>query len=71
LLKTQVDLQSARNAAKSDRKDFFPSDSTRIEVYKYRARRYVAAWAPSLLGIACYLYILMQGIAMTKPSIFR
>ncbi len=71
LLKTEVNLQSARNASKKDREEFFLKAGPRLEVYQYKVRKYMAHWAPSLLGIACYLYILIQGLEISQAPVLK
>jgi hypothetical protein len=65
VLKTEINLQSARLASRIDREEFLPEESSNIKVVKYLVRKYVTLLAPPTLSLACYLYILLQGFGLT------
>jgi ATP-dependent Clp protease ATP-binding subunit ClpA len=65
LLKIEVRLQSCRVASKLDREELLAEDAPALELYQYRMRKYLAQSALSVLGAICYLYILIQNIAIS------
>ena len=70
LLKTELSLNSARLASRKDREQFLPEQNPNLKVVKYLVRKYITLLAPSVLSIACYLYILFQeiGIVLTPVA---
>ena len=71
ILKTEVDISAARTASRSDRRTFPPPQTPSIKVMKYLVRKHLALWIPPILGLACYLYILMQGAGLTTSPLAR
>jgi ATP-dependent Clp protease ATP-binding subunit ClpA len=71
LLKIEVKLHSTRAASKLDREEFFAKDAPFLMKYQGRIRRYATQLVPSAVGLACYLYILIQGIAMSHTPLAR
>lgn len=71
ILKTEVDLHSARTASRSDRHKFPARQNPSIKVVKYLIRKHIALWIPPILGLACYLYILLQGVGLTASPMAR
>jgi ATP-dependent Clp protease ATP-binding subunit ClpA len=69
LLKTEVNLNSARLASRKDREEFLPEENPTWKVVQYLAGKYAALWLPPLVSAACYLYILAQ--SMTALSFAR
>jgi hypothetical protein len=69
VLKTELDLDAARAASQLDREGFPPQPLSNGKVVKYLVRKYVTLLAPPILSLACYLYILMQGIGLTTSSL--
>ncbi len=63
LLKIEVSLASARAASRKDREEFLPEETPNIKVVKYLIRKHLTLWLPPVLGLACYLYILIQGLS--------
>jgi ATP-dependent Clp protease ATP-binding subunit ClpC len=71
LLKTEVSLKAARIASRRDRKEFHPRETPSLKVIQYLIRKHLALWVPPILGIACYLYVLLQSIGMGMSPITR
>jgi hypothetical protein len=71
LLKIEVSLKSARIASRIDRVEYLPEENPSLKVVKYLVRKYAALLVPSALSLACYLYILMEGIGMTTSPVAR
>ena len=71
ILKTEVNLHTARAASKADRALFRPYQTPGMKVVKYLVRQHLAQWAPPILGLACYLYILIQGISPTASPLAK
>jgi ATP-dependent Clp protease ATP-binding subunit ClpC len=71
LLKTEVNLKAARIASRRDRKEFHPKETPSLKVVQYLIRKHLALWVPPVLGLACYLYVLMQSIGMGMSPITR
>jgi len=65
VLKTEINLQSARLASRLDREEHLPDESSNLKVVKYLVRKYVALLVPPMLSLVCYLYILLQGFGLT------
>ena len=71
LLKTELGLKSARVASRVDREKHLPETNPSIKVAKYLMRKWVALLVPPALSLACYLYILIQGIGMAATPAIR
>jgi hypothetical protein len=71
VLKTEINLDSARAGSRRDREDFPAQESSNVKVVKYLVRKYVALLVPPILSLACYLYILLQGIGLTASPMAR
>jgi hypothetical protein len=71
LLKTEVNLHSARLASRVDRWENEPGPNPSMKVVRYLIRKYTAILVPPILSLVCYLYILFQGIGMTMSPIAR
>jgi len=69
LLKTELSLDKARVASRRDRAEFLPEQNPNLKVVKYLVRKYVTLLAPSVLSLACYLYILIQEIGMVLTPV--
>jgi ATP-dependent Clp protease ATP-binding subunit ClpA len=62
ILKTEIDLHSLRHRSRVDR-DIFPSHhAPKEKTAQYLVRKYVEWLAPPLIGLTCYLYILIEGL---------
>jgi hypothetical protein len=59
MLKTEINLKSARIASRRDREKFLPDETPSLKVMRYLMRKHFALWLPAVLTLACYLYILM------------
>jgi hypothetical protein len=64
VLKTEIDLTMARAASHQDRQMMKPAHAPDRKVMRFLVRKYAAMGAP-VISLACYLYILFQGFAMT------
>lgn len=71
VLKTELNLDAARAASRLDREDNPPEQSSNVKVVKYLFRKYTALLVPPILSLACYLYILLQGIGLTASPLAR
>lgn len=71
LLKIEVNLKSARVASRVDREKYLPDENPSSKVLKYLLRKYIALVVPPALSLACYLYILMEGMGMTATPLAR
>lgn len=71
ILKTEIDLASARIASLKDREEFLPDQTPSFKVVQYLVLKHIALWIPSLLSLACYLYILMQSVGMELSPLAR
>jgi hypothetical protein len=60
VLKTEVNLNSARIASRRDRAEFLPEETPNLKVVKYLLGKHLALWLPPLVSLACYIYILLQ-----------
>ncbi len=65
LLKTEINLDSARICSRRDREENLPEENPSLKVIQYLTRKHIALWVPSILSLACYLYILIQGIELS------
>lgn len=65
VLKTEINLKSARIASRRDREEFLPDETPSLKVMRYLMRKHFALWVPAVLSLACYLYILMQSVGMS------
>ena len=70
LLKTELSLDSARVASRGDREQYLPEQNPSLKVVKYLTRKYFLLLAPTVLSLACYLYILFEelGSALTPVA---
>jgi hypothetical protein len=71
VLKTEVNLDSTRAASRADRRQYPPHETPSIKVVKYLIRKHLALWIPPILSLACYLYILIEGIGLTASPLAR
>jgi hypothetical protein len=71
LLKTEINLRSARKASTRDREEHLPEENPNLKVVQYLVRKWVALLVPPILSLACYLYILLEGIGLTTSPIAR
>ncbi|MFC5865596.1 Clp protease N-terminal domain-containing protein [Acidicapsa dinghuensis] len=62
VLKTEVDLQSLRHDSRIDRDRFPAGHAPKGKITEYLVRKYVEWLAPPAIGLACYLYILIEGL---------
>lgn len=60
LLKTELSLDSARVGSRKDREQYLPEQNPSLKVVKYLARKYFLLLAPTVLSLACYLFILFE-----------
>jgi ATP-dependent Clp protease ATP-binding subunit ClpA len=70
LLKTELTLDSARVASRKDREQYLPEQNPSLKVGRYLARKYFLLLAPTVLSVACYLYILFEelGVVLTPVA---
>jgi hypothetical protein len=71
LLKTEVNLNSARAASRFDRWENMPEQNPSVKVVRYLIRKYTTLLVPSAISLACYLYILFEGIGMPLSPLAR
>lgn len=71
LLKVEVNLDSARAASRNDRAEHIPEENPNRKVIQYLLRKYAALILPPVLSLACYLYILFQGLGLTISPLTR
>jgi hypothetical protein len=71
LLKIEISLKSARVGSRVDRENHIPETNPSLKVVKYLMRKWVALLVPPTLSLACYLYILIQGIGMVAAPAIR
>jgi hypothetical protein len=71
LLKIEISLKSARVGSRVDRENHIPETNPSVKVVKYLMRKWAALLVPPALSLACYLYILMQGIGMVASPAIR
>jgi hypothetical protein len=71
LLKIEISLKSARVGSRVDRENHIPETNPSVKVVKYLMRKWVALLVPPTLSLACYLYILIQGIGMVATPAIR
>jgi hypothetical protein len=71
LLKIEISLKSARVGSRVDRENHIPETNPSVKVVKYLMRKWVALLVPPALSLACYLYILIQGIGMVATPAIR
>jgi hypothetical protein len=64
VLKTELNLKSARIASRRDREEYLPEETPNFKVVKYLLRKHLALWLPPLVSLVCYLYILLQGFGL-------
>lgn len=69
LLKTEISLTSARHASTLDREEFVPEENPNLKVVQYLLRKWAALLVPPILSLACYLYILFEGIGLTASPL--
>ena len=62
LLKTELTLKTARRASWRDREENLPQENPSLKVIQYLIRKHLALWGPPVLSVACYLYILVEGM---------
>jgi hypothetical protein len=71
LLKIEISLKSARIASRVDRWENLADQNPSMKVVRYLARKYTMLIFPPALSLACYLYILSQGIGMHLSTLAR
>ena len=71
LLKTEINLKTARARSRRDRKEFRPNEASSLKVLRYLFRKHFAFWVPSVLGLACYLYVLIQSLGIGMSPLAR
>ena len=64
VLKTELSLEAARHASRLDREEHLPEETPNLKVVQYLVRKHLALWLPPALSLACYLYILVQGLGI-------
>jgi len=64
VLKTELNLKLARVASRRDREEYLPEETPNLKVMKYLLRKHLALWLPPVVSLACYLYILLQGLGL-------
>jgi hypothetical protein len=69
LLKTEISLESSRIASRLDREKFEPEESSNVKVVEYLVRKWAMLLVPPTVSLACYLYILIQGIGLTASPL--
>jgi len=71
LLKTELSLDSVRMASRKDREQYLPEQNPSLKVIKYLTRKYFMLLAPTVLSLACYLYILFQELGLVLTPVAR
>jgi ATP-dependent Clp protease ATP-binding subunit ClpA len=71
LLKTEISLKVARARSKRDRKEFRPKETPSLKAVRYMVRKHFAFWVPPILGLACYLYVLLQSFSIGMSPLAR
>jgi len=64
LLKTELSLKTSRTGSWRDREEFLPQENPSLKVISYLLRKHLALWVPPAVSLACYLYILIEGMGM-------
>lgn len=62
VLKIEVDLHSVRRGSRADRSKFPSGRAPKSKIAEYLVRKYVEWLAPPVISVACYLYILIEGL---------
>lgn len=62
LLKTELDLHGLRHDSRGDRHKFPSRHAPSGKIAEYLVRKYVEWLAPPVISLACYLYILIEGL---------
>jgi hypothetical protein len=68
LLKTEMDLHLVRIDSKHDRAKYASEGKAPAKLSSIVGHRFMGFLIPSAIGLACYLYVLVQGIAITLPD---
>ena len=63
ILKTEINLDQVRRGSRKDREEFLPEETPNFKVIQYLLRKHAALWLPPLVGLACYLYVMISGNA--------
>jgi hypothetical protein len=71
ILKTELSLKTARVASRVDREEHLSEINPSLKVMQYLVRKWATVFAPPVLSLACYLYILMQGLSMSASAAVR
>ena len=51
------------------RQEFVPEENPNLKVVQYLLRKWTALLVPPILSLACYLYILFEGIGLTATPL--
>jgi hypothetical protein len=71
VLKTEINLDAARTASRRDREEFLPKETPSLKMVQYLMRKHIALWVPTILSLACYLYILIQSVGIELSPLAR
>jgi ATP-dependent Clp protease ATP-binding subunit ClpA len=71
LLKTEIDLHGARIDSKQDRAKYAAGGKAPAKSASLISRHFMSFLVPSTIGLALYLYLLVQGIAITLPHVAK
>jgi len=71
VLKTEINLDAARIASRHDREKFPSKQTPSLKVARYLIRKHLVLWAPPILGLLCYLYILFQSVGTELSPLAR
>ena len=58
-------------ASRKDREQYLPEQNPSLKVIKYLTRKYFMLLAPTVLSLACYLYILFQELGLVLTPVAR
>jgi hypothetical protein len=71
ILKVELDLNTARTGSRTDRHRFPPPHAPGKKVFQYLIRKLLPLWIPTILSLACYLYILIEGSGVAASTVGR
>jgi ATP-dependent Clp protease ATP-binding subunit ClpA len=64
VLKTELNLRSARLASFDDRDRYAPEEQPQLTMMETFIQKHMRQWAPPVLSAVCYLYILLQSMGL-------
>jgi hypothetical protein len=71
ILKTELNLRTARLASFDDRDRYAPEEQPQITLMETFFQKHIRQWAPPLLSAVCYLYILLQSMGLRLIPVVR